>query len=146
LTFVKRALWKGGYEGALAPPGIDAVDADSVAKLRARVIDEAAGTGGRGGQCLLKGLTGVFYVYLYAPLAERRERIRDRELAGTDRAAAAARAATAGARPIRRDFGAEWRDPHMYNLMLCSSMGFGERGRRDPTRGGIGEGFAARVN
>lgn len=123
-----KALWRGGFEGALARPEADPVDSDSIARLWARVIHEAADAGGcvtvgRGGQCLLHGRRDVFHVYLYAPLEERIERVRDREPRGVDLAAAAAERDRRRSAYIHHYFGAEWRDPHLYNLMLCSAIG-----------------------
>jgi cytidylate kinase len=62
-----KAIWRGGFEGALSRPETEPVDADAVARLWQHVIQEAATAGacvtvGRGGQCLLKGRRDTFHV------------------------------------------------------------------------------------
>jgi cytidylate kinase len=125
---IMRALWRGGFEGAVARPESEAWDADSIAKLWGRVIAEAAEIGccvivGRGAQCLLQNRTDAFHVYLYAPMREKVQRLRDREKAGADLAAAARERDARRSEYIRYHFDQDWRNPHLYNLMLCSSIG-----------------------
>jgi cytidylate kinase len=123
-----KAIWRGGYEGSASRADSEPVDADAIARLWNQVIAAAAETGGcvtvgRGGQCLLKKRAGTFHVFVYAPLGERVERLRDREPAGTDLRVAAVERDRLRSAYIRHYFNDEWRDPHLYNLMLCSHMG-----------------------
>jgi cytidylate kinase len=123
-----KAFWHGGVEGAMSRPEWDPLDSDAVAELWNRVIEQAGREGqcvtvGRGGQCILKGRADTFHVYLYAPVRERVERIRDREPAGRDLATAAVQHDQRRNDYIRHYFGDNWRDPHLYDLMVCSSMG-----------------------
>ena len=123
-----KAFWLGGFEGALSRPESEPLDSDAVAKLWHRVIEQAAKEGccvtvGRGGQCILKGRRDAFHVYLYAPVRERVERIRDREPEGIDLATAAVARDRRRSEYIRHYFDEDWRDPHLYDMMLCSSMG-----------------------
>ena len=125
---IVRALWRGGFEGAVARSEGEAWDADAIAKLWGRVITEAAGIGccvvvGRGGQCLLQHRPDAFHVYLYAPMREKVDRLRSREKAGADLAAAARERDARRSDYIRYHFDQDWRNPHLYNLMLCSSIG-----------------------
>jgi len=125
---IVRALWRGGFEGAVARSEGEAWDADAIAKLWGRVITEAAGIGccvvvGRGGQCLLQHRPDAFHVYLYAPMREKVDRLRSREKAGADLAAAARERDARRSDYIRYHFDQDWRNPHFYNLMLCSSIG-----------------------
>ena len=124
---LRKALWHGGYEG-VATSTEAGFDADAMATLAHRVIEEAANQGncvivGRGGQCILQGRHDAFHVFVYAPRRERIERVLEEhgpiaqpeELMDTwDRKREAY---------IRRHFGHEWTNPHLYDLMLCSSMG-----------------------
>jgi cytidylate kinase len=124
---IVRALWRGGFVGAVARPESEAWDADAIAKLWAHVITEAAEIGccvvvGRGGQCLLQKRTDAFHVYLYAPMREKVERLRGREK-GADLAAVARERDARRSEYIRYHFNEDWRNPHLYNLMLCSSIG-----------------------
>ncbi len=123
-----KALWRGGFVGSLSRPESEAVDAHAVAALWHRVIQEAASAGqcvtvGRGGQCLLKKRPDVFHVYVYAPLSERVKRIRSREPAGVDLHSAAVERDRRRSAYIRHYFGENWTDPHLYDVMLCSSIG-----------------------
>ncbi len=124
---LRKALWHGGYEG-VATSTEAGFDAEAMAALAHRVIEEAANQGGcvivgRGGQCILQGRQDAFHVFVYAPRRERLERVisehgpvADAEdlMDGWDRRREAY---------IRRHFGQEWTNPHLYDLMLCSSMG-----------------------
>ncbi len=125
---VLKALWRGGFMGAATRIENEASDADAIAQLWHRVIQEAAAIGecvsvGRGGQCLLQRDPSAFHVYVYAPLKERMARLRDREPAGTDLATAARERDARRAAYIRHYFDQEWRNPHLYQLMICSSIG-----------------------
>ncbi len=123
-----KAIWRGGYEGSVSRADSEPVDADAIARLWNQVIVEAAEAGscvtvGRGGQCLLKNRADAFHVYVYGPLSERIERLREREPTGTDLRGAAVERDRLRSAYIRHYFNEEWRDPHLYNLMLCSHMG-----------------------
>lgn len=125
---IMRALWRGGFEGAVARSESEAWDADAIAQLWKRVILEAAEIGGcvsvgRGGQCLLQKRKDAFHVYLYAPMRERVERLRHREPAGADVAATARERDRRRREYIRYHFNEDWTNPHLYNMMICTSMG-----------------------
>jgi cytidylate kinase len=123
-----KALWRGGFTGVATRAESEACDAESVARLWHAVILEAAEIGdcvvvGRGGQCLLQDRRDTFHVYVYAPLAERMARLRSRLPHGADLAAAAHESDCRRFEYIRHHFGQEWTNPHLYHLMLCSSIG-----------------------
>lgn len=124
---LRKALWHGGYEG-VASSTEAGFDADAMASLARRVIEEAAKQGkcvivGRGGQCILQGRQDAFHVFVYGPRRERIERV----LAEHGPAADAEELMDSWDRKreayIRRHFGQEWTNPHLYDLMLCASMG-----------------------
>jgi len=125
---IMRALWRGGFEGSVARAENEVWDADAIARIWRGVIVEAAEIGGcvavgRGGQCLLQKRRDVFHVYVYAPMRDKVARLRDREPAGTDLAAASRERDRRRSEYIRYHFDEDWRNPHLYNLMLCSSIG-----------------------
>lgn len=125
---MSKALWRGGYEGVASRVDSDVFDAESMATLCHRVLEEAASLGhcvtvGRGGQCILQGRQDVFHVSIYAPMAERVERMRDRVPSGTDLVAYAHDSDRRRAAYIQRYFGQEVTNPHLYDLMVCSSIG-----------------------
>ncbi|HLK68418.1 MAG TPA: cytidylate kinase-like family protein [Bryobacteraceae bacterium] len=103
-------------------------DADTTAELVQDCIAKAAAAGncvvvGRGAECVLQGWEDALRVFIYAPWEERVARVRTRvedrcdvqELLGeTDRERASY---------IRTYHGCEWKDPHLYHMMLSSQIG-----------------------
>jgi len=123
-----KGLWRGGYEGGVTRVDTDVFDADTMAKLWNRLILESADIGecvivGRGGQCLLQQRTDAFHVGVYAPMKERVRRIRQYEPNQKDPEAAAQDMDSLRAAYIRRHFGQDWTNRHLYQLMVCSSIG-----------------------
>lgn len=124
----KRTLGRGAFEG-VSPVGLaDMFDADAMAGLSRRLIEEAAEIGncvivGRGAQCILQHRDDAFHVFVYAPLAERIRRIR--KMYGDEHATAENVEAMDRRRNdyIEHHFGADWRDPHLYHSMLCGACG-----------------------
>lgn len=124
---LRKALWHGGYEG-VATTTAAGFDADAMAALARRVIEEAAHQGscvivGRGGQCVLQGRPGAFHVFVYGPRRARLEHIRREQGPIADAEALMDSWDRRREAYIRRHFGQEWTNPHLYDLMLCSSMG-----------------------
>ncbi len=123
-----KALWRGGYEGVATRLETDVFDADAMASLWHRVIREAADIGqcvtvGRGGQCILQERKDAFHVFVYAPLRERIQRLRERGETEPDLEAAAEETDRRRAAYIWRHFGQEWTNRHLYDLLICSSLG-----------------------
>lgn len=123
-----KALWRGGYEGVATRVEADMLDADAVAALWHGVIEEAAAIGncvtvGRGGQCILQEREDAFHVFVYAPIQEKVQRLRDRGLTGENLEAVAEETDRRRAAYIRRHFGQDWTNLHLYDLMLCSRLG-----------------------
>ncbi len=122
-----RALWRGGFEGAVARVESD-FDADTMAALCERVIREAADIGncvtvGRGGQCILQNRPDAFHVSIYAPLEIKLPRLHKRHPGANDLESIAAEMDRRRADYIRRYFGQDWTNRHLYNLLVCSSIG-----------------------
>ena len=123
----KTALWRGGIEGVAAVSDQDYFDAETMAALAGGLIESAAKQGncvivGRGAQCLLQNREDVFHVFVYAPLHLRAERVKARmncdDPHETIRSMEKLRAEY-----VKSRFGCNWRDPHLYDLMICSSLG-----------------------
>lgn len=126
---IVKALWRGGFEGAVARTETEALDADGIARLWNRVITEAAEIGrcvvvGRGAQCLLQRRRDAFHVKVYAPMSLRVKNLEAREPRGADLPAAARERDRQRAAYIRHYFDQDWMNPHLYHLMLCSAIGF----------------------
>ena len=96
--------------------------------LRTALMENAVRLGncvivGRGAQCILRGHEEVFHVFLYAPLPLRVER--SRHLLGRvhDVEAIVDNHDRAQADFVRRQFGWDWRNPDLYNLMIDTRHG-----------------------
>ncbi len=121
-----KALWYGGYEGVVTT-GEAGFDADAMARAARTVIEHAAAEGncvivGRGAQCALQQREDVFHVFVYAPFKERVERVR-RQSPNEDAEALITEWDQRRAAYIRRHYGQEWTNPHLFDMMVCSSMG-----------------------
>jgi cytidylate kinase len=125
---IGRSLWYGGFDAVSVVDENDVVDADRLARLCGRVIQEAAAVGecvivGRGGQCLLRGRTDVFHVFVYAPREERLRRLRARLGPGADVELALDETDRERSAYIRRHFGEDWLDRRLYHLMVNRAIG-----------------------
>jgi len=124
-----KAIWRGGYEGVATDLGTNLFDADAMAALWHRVIQEAAKIGhcvivGRGGQCILRDRRDAFHVSVYAPLTEKIARLHEMLQPGpADPAALIEEVDNRRAAYVRRHFGEEWTDRHLYNLLISSTIG-----------------------
>jgi cytidylate kinase len=125
---IGRALWYGGFEAVAVVDENDVVDSDRVAALGARIVAEAAAAGecvivGRGGQCILRGHPDVFHVFVYAPREERLRHLRARLGPGADIELALEETDRERTAYIRRHFGENRYDPHLYHLMVNAALG-----------------------
>lgn len=125
---LRVGLWHGGFEGVVTATDTATFDAQTMARITRSVVEEAALMGncvvvGRGGQCILQKRADTFHVFVYGPMKEKIRRVRERLNAesanrefidGMDRKRAAY---------VRRHFDTDWTNPHLYHLMLCSSLG-----------------------
>lgn len=120
--------WFHRLRKALASTAGAAFDADAMAALARRVIEEAANQGqcvivGRGAQCVLGGRPDVFRVFVYGPLHSRIERVRREFGPEVDAEALVESGDRRREAYVRRHFGQDWTNPHLYDLMLCSTLG-----------------------
>ena len=124
-----RALWQGGLmRGAMAGPIPELFDADTMASLSQRVIEEAADIGncvivGRASQCILQKRSDAFHVFIYAPRAERLRRVRSRHTSRAEAELALDSRDQERAALIRRYFNQDWANRHLYDLMISSKLG-----------------------
>ena len=105
----RRALWHGAFEAVAVLPETAVFDAETMALLARSAIEHAWETGacvivGRGSQCVLRSRPDVFHVFLSAPA--------DDDAVNEQRA-----------RYVQMNFGQEWRNPHLYDLMINSRIG-----------------------
>ena len=106
----RRALTYGAFEGVAVLPETTFFDAETAARLARSAIEHAWEAGkcvivGRGSQCVLQDRRDVFHVFLHAPGAGRHPVDEQR------------------ARYVQMNFGQEWRNPHLYDLMIDTQLG-----------------------
>lgn len=124
----RSGLWTAAIAGGAKPKDVQFFDAETMAALATDVIAKAGAEGrcvivGRGSQCVLHSCARALHVFIYAPWQERLVRIKSRvpalinvgdDLRSTDRVRA---------RYIRTYFGYNWKDPHLYHMMISSHLG-----------------------
>lgn len=103
-------------------------DAKAMAGLAQRLIARRAAKGncvivGRGAQCILQNHENAFHTFIYAPLAERLERVRGRVDACDNLEEYVQYIDHERARYIRTYFECDWKDPHLYHMMISSQIG-----------------------
>ncbi len=97
--------------------------------VRAAVMAEAARMGdcvivGRGAQCILRGYRDVFHVFLRAPLPVRIERTAEMGGDRADLASLLSEHDRSQSEFVRAQFGLDWRDPQLYDLMIDTRHGY----------------------
>jgi len=126
--FHRAGLWSLAIEAGFAPDDVWFPDAESMAVFARQAIAKAAGTGkcvivGRGAQCVLQGHEDVFHVFIYGPWRERVSRVR-RRFNSPEKAGESIRLTDGErARYIRTYYGCDWKDPHLYQMMISSQIG-----------------------
>jgi cytidylate kinase len=124
---------RGGLHAAAISGGATTVEAEifdaaSTAALAQRTIREAADKGncvivGRGAQCVLQERQDALHVFVYAPWASRVERLRAR-LGAVERIGELMRQTDhERASYIRTYYGCDWKDLHLYHMMITSQLG-----------------------
>lgn len=116
------AVYAGATSGDAEP-----FDAETVAGLTRQAILKAADAGncvfvGRGAQCILQDRVDVLHTFIYGPWGERIVRVRGR--AQSSDAAEVIRSADSDrASYVRTHYGRDWKNPHLYHMMISSHMG-----------------------
>ncbi len=123
-----KVFMRGSYERSLPVKGLENLDADSMVVFMQRVIEGAAAAGdcvivGRGAPYLLRNRPDTFHAFIYAPIEEKIRRVR--ELGKTEQEAVELVETIDQERAtfVRKYFGKEWPNRHLYHLMLNSSVG-----------------------
>jgi len=126
--FNRGGLWSAAIWAGIAPDDVQFFDADAIATYTRQVMLKAAATGdcvivGRGAQCVLQDHEDVLHVFIYAPWAERGGRVRARAESAQD--VEELMRVTDGERAsyIRTYYGCDWKDPHLYHMMISSQIG-----------------------
>ena len=124
----RKALWRGGFEGVAGITETDVFDAETVAALTISLIREAYHQKncvivGRGSQCVLQDRADVFHVFIYAPWREKVARVRQRLPDQTNAEELIASTERARIQYVRLHFGCDRNDPHLYHLLISSTLG-----------------------
>ncbi len=125
---VRSSLMHGGFEGASFVRPTELLNAETMARLTHALIREAHEIGncvivGRGGQCVLQQQPDVFHAFVYAPWSQKVSRIRSRapDIADPEELIRATDARRS--EYVRVNFQCRWQDPHLYHLLVSSSLG-----------------------
>jgi cytidylate kinase len=118
---IRSAALAGGVIGGKG----DFFDAQTTNELTRQIIEQAYAGGncvivGRGAQFTLQSRPDVFHVFIYAPFAERVRRLRARLKPGTDVENKAQETDTERAKYLHQRFSEDWKNPHLYDLMVSS--------------------------
>jgi cytidylate kinase len=124
----RASLWQGAFEAVASSGESDFLDAETMARLAATLIEQAHEQGecvivGRGGQCVLQSRQDVFHVYVYAPWGEKVARVRARDPKLQDPEGHIRSVDRMRAEYVRRNYGCTWADPHLYHLLISSLLG-----------------------
>lgn len=124
----RRGLWHGAFEGVAAPAGTEVFDAETMAALGKSLILEAHAQGncvivGRGAQCILQDRADALHVFVHAPRAERIARLRRREPAASSIEQLMRNTDQHRADFIRLYFGCDWKNLHLYHMLVSSELG-----------------------
>jgi len=124
----RKALWHGAFESVANLTDTDVFDAQTMAILTRRMIEEAAAMGGcvivgRGGQCLLSDHADAFHVFLHAPRPFRLKMLRERLHDQPDLERVMEATDHQRADYIRLNYGRDMYDRHLYDLMINTRRG-----------------------
>lgn len=124
----RRGISTGAFEAVAEPAGTSGFDAETMASIGSSLIREAHRQGncvivGRGAQCALHGQDDVFHLFVYAKLAARIERVRRRQDAPADLEKWIGDMDLTRSHYVRHNFGCNWANPHLYHLMIDSTLG-----------------------
>jgi len=122
---IMRPLWEMSAAGISAITPVHPFDADTEAALAKQVIQEAYCLGncvivGRGAQCVLQSKPDVFHGFVYARWADRVHRARARVPHGADVNEFLHLMDDQRLEYVRRYYGENRLDPHLYDLMINS--------------------------
>lgn len=119
---------RGAIEAVAQTATAEVFDCGTMAALARNLIEQAYETGncvivGRGAQCILQDKPDVYHVFVYAPMADKIRRVREQFGHGVNAEEMIRTKERQRAEFIRFHFGADWKDPHLYDAMFCSKVG-----------------------
>jgi len=113
------------YVGRIADTGMGH---DILQEFTAQVIREAGKQGncviiGRGSQCVLRNEPSALHVMVYAPMVEKRERVKNRHQHAHDLQALLGRMDSERTHYTRDYYGCDWSDRKLYQMCVNSTLG-----------------------
>ncbi len=126
--FNRGGLWSAAIMAGIAPGDAQFFDAETMAAFARQVTLGTAARGdcvivGRGAQCALQDREDVLHVFICAPWAERVGRVRARAQSSQDVEELIRLTDHERASYIRTYYGCDWKDPHLYHMMIGSQIG-----------------------
>jgi len=126
--FHRAGVWSAAIMAGIAPIDAQFFDAATMAALARQVMLKAAARGdcvivGRGAQCALQGREDVLHVFIGAPWADRVGRVRAGAQSSQDAEELIRVTDHERASYIRNYYGCDWKNPHLYHMMIGSQLG-----------------------
>ena len=123
-----KVYMRGSFERSLPVAGLEHFDADSMVALCQRVIEQAAAEGnsvvvGRGAPYFLRGRDDAFHVFVYAPWEDKLRRVKNSGKSEAEAVELLNAIDQERATFIKKYFGKEWPNRHLYHLMVNSKVG-----------------------
>jgi len=124
----RGGIWAAAIAAGASPADAQFFDAETMAGITQQIIEGAAAKGrcvivGRGAQCMLQSSPDALHVFVYAPWQQRIARAHKRVTAGADIEDLLRSRDRTRTTYVRRYFGREWKDPHLYHMMISSQLG-----------------------
>jgi cytidylate kinase len=124
----RGGMWHAAIGAGATPNDAQLFDAETTAAIAGKVIGNAAVRSrcvivGRGAQCTLQGCREALHVFVYAPWEQRLVRVGQRIRPGEDIEEVIRLTDQARADYVRTYFGCDWKDPHLYHMMISSEAG-----------------------
>ena len=123
-----KVFMRGSFERSLPVDEVEKFDADTMATMLERVIKDVSAKGncvivGRGAPYFLRERNDAFHVFIYAPWEEKIRRVRQLGKSEQEAVDLVSNIDQERATFIRKYFGKEWPNRHLYHLMINSKVG-----------------------
>ena len=123
-----KVFMRGSYEESLSAGNVELLDAEHLAKLFERVVQEAASKGncvivGRGAPYFLREREDVFSVFMYAPYEEKIRRITAQGKSREEAEELVERVDRERAAFVKKYFDRIWPQRDLYHMMVNTKVG-----------------------
>lgn len=123
-----KAFMRGSYEESMSAGNVELLDAEHLAKLFEKVVQDAAAKGncvivGRGAPYFLRGRDDVFSVFMYAPYQEKMRRITAQGKTREEAEELIERVDRERAAFVKKFFDRIWPQRDLYHMMINTKIG-----------------------